>query len=116
MLDNIVVLVVLVVITQIIPALFFKIGSKYKNKSLPFTAYYLAGNIVGSVSMLFAMKVYGLLEGNPNLAAIITGGSSFVGVQIFLGIVYRKELSLRKIIGIVIAAAGLFIVMAFPPN
>lgn len=115
MMNNIYFLLIMVYITQIIPALFFKFGSKWKNGSLPFLAFYLGGNLVGASSMAFAMKFYGLMEANPNLAAAVIGGGAFVATQVAFAIVFYKELNLQKIIGVIIASVGLIFMILYAP-
>ena len=100
-------LVIMVYITQVIPALLFKFGSKWSSGSKKFLFFYLAGNTIGAASMLFAMKFYGIMEANPNLAGAITGGGAFIATQVVFGILFYKDLNWQKILGVIIASAGL---------
>ena len=107
---KVVILLALVTITQIIPAVLFKFGSLGKNgRSLRWLACFILGNIVGMISMAFAIEVYGVMPDNANLAGALLGGLPFIAIQISLAAIFRSKLNILEVCGIALVAAGLFV-------
>lgn len=108
--NKVILLLALVTVTQIIPAVLFKFGSRGKSgKSRRWLVCFLLGNVVGITSMVFGVEVYGLMPDNANLAGALMGGLSFIAIQISLAAIFRSRLNILEICGVGLVAAGLFI-------
>ncbi len=107
---KVILLLALVTITQVIPAVLFKFGSRGKSgKSRRWLVCFLLGNAVGITSMVFAIEVYGVMPDNANLAGALLGGLPFIAIQISLAAIFRSKLNILEICGIGLVAAGLCI-------
>jgi len=103
-------LTLLFIIMQACAAVSFKFGTeKGKTDKKFWYIGLIVGNMIGMLSMIPNMVIYGILSENSNIAAAIMGGGSFIGNQLALIAVFRNKLSPLQYFGIVLTAAGLIL-------
>lgn len=76
---------------------------------------FLAGNVVGASSIYFLMRIYELMPGRCNLAAVLAGGGTFVGSQLILFCLFRPRLTFSQWCGIAAVMVGTAIATLFQP-
>ena len=89
---------------QLLANYFFKYGSVHKELWI---ACFLIGNVFGASSIWFVMKLY--LHLSANIAAAISGGVTFILVQLMFLFFFRERPSLVQWAGISIILVGVTI-------
>lgn len=102
------ILLVLFYATQVAAMLLFKVGSLRAGPGARgrCLAFWVLGNLVGTGSVAFMVKVYELMPSTPNLAAVLGTGGTFIACQLAFAVVFRSRLTVRQWAGIAIVAAG----------
>ncbi len=67
---------------------------------------FIGGNAVGSASILFLMKIYELMPGNCNLAAVLAGSGGFIASQFLLAWLFGSRLTTVQWAGVALTALG----------
>jgi uncharacterized membrane protein len=95
-------------LTQVAAMLLFKVGSLGTGPGARrrWLAFWVTGNLVGTGSVAFLVKVYELMPQAPNLAAVLGTGGTFIACQLAFALVFRSHLTRRQWAGIAIVAAG----------
>lgn len=97
--------IILYLLLQVITAFFFKWGSTGTGR---FWLGFAIGNLVGVPSILFLMRVY--REMQPNLAAAVCIGGSFLLVQVVMAFCFTTGLSLGQWSGVLLMTAGIALI------
>ena len=63
------------------------------------------GNVVGASSIIFLINIYKML--NPNLAAAICSGGSFLAIQVAMFALFRESRPLPILVGTVLISSGI---------
>lgn len=85
----------------------FKYGSHGKaGRSRRWLAGFIGGNIVGASSIFFLMKIFELMPGNCNLAAVLAGSGGFIGSQVLLAWLFHSRLTYIQWTGIALVSVG----------
>ena len=81
------ILLVLFYATQVAAMLLFKVGSLRAGPGARgrCLAFWVLGNLVGTGSVAFMVKVYELMPSTPNLAAVLGTGGTFIACQLAFG-------------------------------
>lgn len=92
---------------QIFANVAFKYGSHGEaGRSRRWLTGFVSGNVVGASSIYFMMKIFEMMPGNCNLAAVLAGSGGFVGSQLLLAWMFRSRLTLVQWVGIALVAIG----------
>ena len=95
---------------QVFANVAFKYGSdRAGRRSKRWLAGFLAGNVVGASSIYFLMRIYELMPGDCNLAAVLAGSGGFVGSQVLLAWLFRSRLGPAQWAGVALVAIGTII-------
>jgi len=102
------VLLVLFCVTQVAAMLLFKMGSLHTGPGMRarWAAYWIAGNLVGTGSVVFMVKMYELMPHSPNLVTVLGMSSVFIACQLVFALWFRSSLTRLQWAGIAIVAAG----------
>ena len=93
---------------QIVAYVAFKLGSQgATGRSKRWLAGFVGGKVVGASSIYFLMRIYELMPGNCNVAAVLAGGGAFICSQIALALIFRSRLTLAQWLGVALVAMGL---------
>lgn len=85
----------------------FKYGSHGEaGRSKRWLIGFISGNVVGASSIYFIMKIFEVMPGNCNLAAVLAGSGGFIGSQVLLAWLFRSRLTFVQWAGIALVAAG----------
>ncbi len=94
-------------VLQILASVSFKYGSYGQaGRSRRWLAGFIGGNIVGASSIYFMMKIYEIMPGNCNLAAVLSGSGGFIGSQVLLARLFRSRLAVFQWVGVALVAIG----------
>jgi len=92
---------------QIFANVAFKYGSHGEaGRSRRWLIGFISGNVVGASSIYFMMKIFEIMPGNCNLAAVLAGSGGFVGSQLLLAQLFHSRLTLLQWAGIALVAIG----------
>lgn len=94
--------ITLYLLFQLAATLLFKWGSTGAGR---FWLGFSVGNLIGLISILFLMYIYRELQ--PNLAAAICTGGSFLTIQLTMAFFFTTGLSLAQWSGVFLITAGI---------
>ena len=105
---RIAVLLLLFCVTQVAALLLFKVGSLRAGPGARarWAAFWIIGNLVGTGSVAFMVKMYELMPDSPNLVTVLGTSSVFIVCQLTFAFWFRSHLTLRQWAGIAIVAVG----------
>lgn len=94
--------ITLFLLFQVAAALLFKWGSAGAGR---YWLGFAGGNLIGITSIIFLMYIYRALQ--PNLAAAVCTGGSFLLIQLAMAICFTTGLSIGQWSGVLLMAAGI---------